>query len=330
MSMQPLISIIIPVYNVKPYLRRCLASVREQTYRNLEIILVDDGSTDSSGILCEEYALADDRVKVLHQSHANVSVARNRALDICQGQYLVFVDADDYLLPDMVALLYAKLVQYAADIAACESLIINLRGQDISEQHRRDICIYENNKECLFALEGRKENIALWGKLYRTALFQQVRFNETVFCASDTLVWPQLYPHLHKLVAINQCGYVRVMRPGSLMSFDKFSANIFERLKVRSLLREALCNLGPEFVPLGTARYWHDNLVFLQAIYTYHQEHNYQSQVQGTVALLRRDWLKILKNPFLMLKTKVGLVLAMINPTLHYYVYYCYHLKNKA
>ena len=100
-SISDLISIIIPVYNVAVYLPRCLDSILAQTYKNLEIILVDDGSKDNSGKVCDEYALKDSRIKVIHQKNQGVSVARNAGLRIAKGDYIGFVDSDDYIETNM-------------------------------------------------------------------------------------------------------------------------------------------------------------------------------------------------------------------------------------
>ena len=118
---KPLVSVIIPVYNVKNYLNQCLTSVLAQTYQNLEIILVDDGSTDGSREICDAYAFRDRRIMVLHQDNAGVSAARNWALDRCQGEYLTFVDADDYIEKDLVEVLLHNLLVLKADVVSCYS-----------------------------------------------------------------------------------------------------------------------------------------------------------------------------------------------------------------
>ena len=103
---KPLISIIIPVYNAEKYLKKCLDSVINQTYKNLEIILVDDGSTDKSPEICDKYAEKDSRIIVLHKENGGVSSSRNAGLDIFKGEYLSFVDSDDYVEPDYIEYLY--------------------------------------------------------------------------------------------------------------------------------------------------------------------------------------------------------------------------------
>lgn len=115
----PLISVIIPVYNVEKYLSQCLDSVIGQTYQNLEIIIIDDGSTDNSGKMCDIYAQKDPRVQVIHQNNAGVSAARNMGLKTAKGAYIGFVDADDYIRPDMYEYLYQLITQDNANIAMC-------------------------------------------------------------------------------------------------------------------------------------------------------------------------------------------------------------------
>lgn len=114
------ISIIIPVFQVEKYIRRCLDSILSQTYSNLEIILIDDGSRDMSGKICDEYAIKDSRIKVIHQDNAGVSVARNKGLDICTGDYVTFVDSDDFLEPFMYEKMMEKVTEYNCDVVMCD------------------------------------------------------------------------------------------------------------------------------------------------------------------------------------------------------------------
>ena len=115
----PLISIIVPVYNVKNYLEKCLQSICGQTYKNLEIILIDDGSSDGSGELCDLFAQRDGRIRVFHQANAGQSAARNRGLAVAQGEFLGFVDSDDWIESDMYEFLYRLLKENEADISIC-------------------------------------------------------------------------------------------------------------------------------------------------------------------------------------------------------------------
>ncbi|MBO7334370.1 MAG: glycosyltransferase, partial [Lachnospiraceae bacterium] len=114
-----LISVIVPVFEVEKYLKECIESILNQTYTNLEIILVDDGSPDKCGEICEEYAKTDNRIIVIHHENKGLSSARNRGLDIATGDYIGFVDSDDKIAPDMFEILLNNLKQYDADISIC-------------------------------------------------------------------------------------------------------------------------------------------------------------------------------------------------------------------
>lgn len=118
------ISVIIPVYNVEKYLKRCLDSVINQTYKNLEIILIDDGSTDNSGKICDEYAQKDERIIVIHKENGGVSSARNKGLDICIGDYISFIDSDDWINLEYFRKLYNNLIENNSDISCCDYIRI--------------------------------------------------------------------------------------------------------------------------------------------------------------------------------------------------------------
>ena len=117
--MNELISIIIPIYKVEEYLDECISSVINQTYTKLEIILVDDGSPDSCPKMCDDWAKKDSRIRVIHKTNGGLSDARNAGIEVATGEYIAFVDSDDYIKPDMIAKLYAALCKEEADISAC-------------------------------------------------------------------------------------------------------------------------------------------------------------------------------------------------------------------
>lgn len=173
MSEIPKISVIIPVYNTEEYLEKCLDSVLNQSYENLEILIVDDGSTDSSGMICDEYAQKDCRIKVIHKTNGGQGTARNAALDIASGDYIAFVDSDDWIEKDMYMTLYTNAVKYQADISTC----------------RNDTGDLSPTEKCyVFAQPGLMEEHLLGhcgtgqspcDKLYVRRLFRDIRFPET-------------------------------------------------------------------------------------------------------------------------------------------------------
>ena len=119
----PLISVVIPVYNVEDYVRKCIVSVINQTYSNLEILVIDDGSTDHSGQICDELAATDGRIRVFHTFNGGLSAARNVGIDHATGFFIAFVDSDDWIEPDMYQFLYQQIIEYDADISVCSHYI---------------------------------------------------------------------------------------------------------------------------------------------------------------------------------------------------------------
>ena len=173
--MRDLISVIIPVYKVEKYLCRCVDSVLEQTYTNMEIILVDDGSPDNCPVMCDEYARQDSRVKVIHQENAGLSGARNAGIDMAQGQWLAFVDSDDYLAAGFLERLYQACVDTGSSLSVCRWEYV--RGETIPEHGTGETRVYTGREMLanLYVPDGAYFVVA-WNKLYRKELFEDIRY----------------------------------------------------------------------------------------------------------------------------------------------------------
>ena len=169
-----MISIIIPVYKVEPYLRQCVESVLGQTYRDLEVLLIDDGSPDRCGEICDEYGAKDQRVRVFHTENRGLSAARNLGLSEAKGEYIGFVDSDDWIEPDMYEVLLRRLEETGADIGVCGLWYEN--GSTSTPSKIPDV-IYEG-ADSLKALLDRKISNHAWNKLYRRTVFDFVSFPE--------------------------------------------------------------------------------------------------------------------------------------------------------
>ena len=171
----PLISIIVPVYNVKAYLERCFDSIRGQTYRNLEIIVVDDGSTDGSEDICDEYARLDNRIKVIHQNNAGQSAARNKALSVAQGEFLGFVDADDWIDGDMYEFLYNLVLENHVDISIC-SHYVEKQGKTRVRYSSGVKTVFSRDEAIRALVVDKRVRNYVWDKLFRRQLFNNIRF----------------------------------------------------------------------------------------------------------------------------------------------------------
>lgn len=188
MQHHPLISIIVPVYNAELYLDECVGSIVNQSYRNLEIILVDDGSTDSSADMCDRWADNDSRIITIHQSNSGPSAARNNAIDQCNGDCVTFVDADDVIAPQYIETLLTNMVNADADIS---SLSLKLSATEHSAPTSKPVTM-----TAIEAVEGilhqRKLDNAVAGKLYKRSLWESVRFRTGIYY-EDLEVFYHLY-----------------------------------------------------------------------------------------------------------------------------------------
>ena len=254
--MDSLISIIIPVYNVEKYLKKCIDSVCNQTYKNIEIILVDDGSTDSSGKICDEYAGIDGRIKVVHKENGGLSDARNTGIENASGKLIAFIDSDDYVSQSMIDLLYKKLSYDNSDIALCGVAHINENGEIVNNSIE-SLSVYDGvltADETMYKLcspEGGYYSI-ICNKLFKKELFDGIRFplgkiNE------DEFVVHELFGKCSKISCINTKMYFHVLHSGSIMhqpysikNLDKVEAyvNRTKFLLKRNLFECAFCFLS--------------------------------------------------------------------------------------
>lgn len=212
MEKKQLVSVIIPVYNTEKYLRKCVDSVLNQTYRDLEVWLIDDGSTDNSGNLCDQYAQTDTRVRVFHKENAGQGVARNIALDKCTGEYIAFVDSDDWIESNFVENLVFEIEKANADICICGyCAYTGIRAAKV--KHTR--CVLDNTYEIMKRTVSSTDITTMsWDKLYRRHLLDTIRYpavraNEDAYFIYDVL---QL---CKRAVIIEDCLYNQLIRPGS-------------------------------------------------------------------------------------------------------------------
>lgn len=211
--MNDLISVIVPVYKVEKYLDKCVKSIINQTYNNLEIILVDDGSPDKCPTICDEWARKDSRIKVIHQRNAGVSTARNAGLAIANGKYVCFVDSDDYVMEEYVAFLYEGLLDSGAELSVCNMLRDGRKSFDNDESLLTGILT--NDYILLdYSLSGP------CCKFYSNDLIKQKRlkFDENISYGEDTLFVLKYLQFVDKIKFVNKILYVSDSREDSLTS----------------------------------------------------------------------------------------------------------------
>lgn len=189
--MSDLVSVIVPVYNVTDFLDRSIQSIINQTYTNIEIILVDDGSTDDSGYKCDEYAKNDSRIYVIHKSNGGQGSARNKGLDICKGDYVIFLDSDDYMDSECIQVLLKLLIEHECDVAACNYRFVTECGEDKGNFTEESFLMLNGYDVIQHMWNDEIINIAPWAKLYKRKLWRNFRFQEC-YC-EDSATMYKLY-----------------------------------------------------------------------------------------------------------------------------------------
>lgn len=235
--MEELISVIVPVYNVEKYLERCILSLLQQTYEKLEIILVDDGSKDSSGQICDKYVELDHRIQVIHQQNMGLSGARNSGIEAAKGKYFAFVDADDYIHPEMYAVLINVMEIKNAQIAICDFQKVYNEDGTIFEAHtQEEIVIYEK-KEALKELNGglAQRFVVAWNKLYKKELFETLRYPLKKINEDEFLTY-KVFDQANRIAWLSNPMYYYFQNNQSITTNSGYllSQDLFEALEERS------------------------------------------------------------------------------------------------
>ena len=230
----PLISVIIPVYKVEKYLERCVASVVGQTYKNLEIILVDDGSPDNSGAMCDEYAKKDDRIKVIHKKNGGLSDARNAGLEIMSGSYVGFVDSDDYIATEFFERLYSALKKNDADISMCG--VIKIFDDGTSERENafdEDTCFSGEKGFETYILDEKIPSYACT-KLFKASVFDGMRFPVGVYY-EDLALFYKIFDRVGRYVCVKDDLYYYCLRKDSICAVQtpKQTFGLFNAFSLR-------------------------------------------------------------------------------------------------
>lgn len=229
--MEKLISVIVPIYKVEDYLEKCIDSIRNQTYQNLEIILVDDGSPDKCPQMCDDFAKEDSRIKVIHRKNGGLSAARNSGLEIATGEYIGFVDSDDYIHSKMYETLLAHLEESNAELAVC-------RVQDVFEIGEEALLTGGEKVETMTNVEALKSIYGDWGtdmkvawnKLYRREIFNELRYNEGKVHEDEFMIHKVLYC-IKKVVTTSYKMYYYQRGSASIMRVKKYSLQRLQGLE---------------------------------------------------------------------------------------------------
>ena len=245
--MRPLLSIIVPVYRVEAWLPACIESILKQTFSNYELLLVDDGSPDRSGAICDEYALRDERIRVIHKANAGVSAARNDALDMARGEFITFIDSDDALSSETT--LEANIMHFH------QMPDVDIVQFPVSGCQKVNPQILSGQQEVLQALNAFTFTGYLWGKIYKASLFAETRLRTDCTFAEDTWCLLELMDQVNKVFLSSDEGYFYNQREDSAVhSFD--ARKCFDLYRMSEVFHKTLMRYFPVDNPMVISHFF--------------------------------------------------------------------------
>lgn len=259
--MSDLISVVVPIYGVEEFLDNCVQSIFRQSYSNLEIILVDDGSPDRCGVMCDDYAKKDVRIKVIHKPNGGLSDARNAGIDIATGKYITFIDSDDYFSPDAIEYLYKLVKDHDADVSI-GALKKTTSLSDASRANHLDVVRYSNKEALEEMLYSKKFSTSAPAKLYKSELFDGVRYPLNKFSEDLFTTYKTLYKAT-SVVYGNQIIYYYYRRPGSITA-SHFSPKQYDVVDALKIMGEEVPTVKTELLPAYSSQMVEDIMAMLE------------------------------------------------------------------
>lgn len=304
------ISIIVPIYNMETYLERCVDSILKQTYSNLEIILVDDGSSDSSPKMCDQYAVKDPRIKVVHKTNGGLSSARNAGLDNATGDYIGFVDSDDYISTDMYNVLVGRLEESDCDIANAMYVRADENGNTFPSRvpHNTDTEI--SSEQFVRELMLHTGDVSVCTKLFRAEIFNGIRFPEGKL-NEDLLFMLEVFTKVNKVAFAAHVGYYYFVRSGSTSSgYGKAVIDMVDNsLRAKELVDIAFPNIRTE-----TERFaMYQHMAYLLLVPKSEATKN-NAVYKNALRYLRRHALRSIPNKYLSTKNKITILMLAVMP----------------
>lgn len=303
--MNELISVVIPVFKVEKYLTRCLKSVINQTYQNLEIIIVDDGSPDNCPQICDEYKKKDKRIKVIHKINEGLSAARNDGIKIASGNYITFIDSDDFISKFFIEELYSNIKKNDCDISICSQKLINelQNVSDIKEKH--DAIVYNHNEAIKLMLYQKKINNSAWGKLYKFYLFDNIEYPAGKIY-EDIATTYKLFLKANKICLSSCHYYYYTLRSNSISKkFNEKSFDILENIKTQ----EYDLKKYKIFDKALKSRKLNANFFIIRQI----DKKKYINKYTEIINEIKKDRKDVLFDKNVRLKTKLGILVSYIS-----------------
>ncbi len=316
MNENPKISVIIPVYNVEKYLRQCLDSVINQTYKNLEIILINDGSTDNSGKICEEYALNDERIKMIHKENGGISSARNTAIDTANGKFITFIDSDDDVELDYIDYLYNILKKFDCKMSVCTHNIIKKNKIKKSFNLKTDYKL--SSQECIKKLLYNDGiDTSAWAKLYDKSLFDNIRYPVGKLF-EDIATTYKFFIKSKEIACGHLAKYNYNVRENSIVT-KKFNKAKFDLLESTDNMSEEIINLFPNLKEAVLRRRVYARFSTLNQMAQVDKDN--KEKVKEIISFIKKYKWNILTDNNVPIRDKCAILLLQINYNLYKYIW---------
>ena len=316
--MDELVSVVLPIYNVEKYLAFCIDSVIEQTYQNIEIILVDDGSTDTCPQICDQYKEKDNRIKVIHKKNGGLSDARNEGLKNAKGKYICFIDSDDFIAPNYITTLYRLIKKYQTDIAVCNFKRVQDSNFPAKQDEKIEEKVYTGKEmiENIYRKSIYQQTIVTWNKMYNIDLFRNIKFPYGKQ-HEDEFTTHLLYYISAKVVMTSEVLYYYRYVPTSIMNQS------FKMKRLDGI--EALEERMKFFLEHNEEKLYHLTLIRYESVLMIHYMNckrlleNSESIQKELYDKFKKNYKKTIKLKECSFVDKVKFTIARISPNLYYY-----------
>lgn len=296
-----LVSVIVPIYNVEEYLKKCLDSIINQTYKKIEIILVDDGSTDYSGNICDEYSKIDRRIKVIHKENGGLSSARNVGIDNSSGKYIVFIDSDDWINSYFIENLYTIAYESNSDLVISGlKRVFNMNNFDDSKNDNSYRIISKTEALNMTLLGDNGIDVSACGKMYKSDIFRNIKYPIGELY-EDFLIIDNIIEKCNKIAITNYRGYYYYQRFGSIMH-SKYSKKRYVLIEKSEQIIKKSQVFHPEIIDYAIYRYIINNLLFIKMTVN---DLDYKAEYANFCQNLKKYSKEFFKFKFVSIKTKL-------------------------
>lgn len=316
----PKVSVIVPVYNVERYLDKCIKSIIGQSFIDFELLLIDDGSTDSSGDICEVYNTKDSRVRVFHKENGGLSDARNYGIDRAMGMFYTFIDSDDYIGSDYLKILVELVDKYEADISVIKSKNIYSDGTLEFGTPANDVRVFNTTDALSHMCRNTFFGISAWGKLYSKKLFEGIRYPKGKLY-EDVLTTPYLFAKANRVVSCDAVQYYWLQRSESIMH-RKISMEDFVLFDNMEKLINFIDQNYPDVHDAAICRFVNDS--FWTIVQRLACSENYYEQIDFVINRCKKYWKEGLFNNYLSLSKKVNILTILFSKKIYKALYTFY------